>query len=151
MQGSGNRLRLSDHCLFETCVAPMAQLLPFCGWRFDLSQVGALHEVTAPPTYDIDQDLQRVLYRRHPCNVVRLVRSRGEPGDTSSADRVIRGDDFLTLWKKKACCFENMTTVSTSVKPSVRRIYQPLPREYMTRSLLPELRSSPVWQHLTIP
>ena len=97
----------------------MAQLLPFCGWRFDLSQVGALHEVTAPPTYDIDQDLQRVLYRRHPCNVVRLVRSRGEPGDTSSADRVIRADDFLTLWKKEGVllrehddCFYVCETIS---------------------------------------
>ena len=83
----------------------MAQLLPFCGWRFDLSQVGALHEVTAPPTCDIDQDLQHVLYRRHPCNVVRLVRSRGEPGDTSSSDRVIRADDFLKLWKKEGVLF----------------------------------------------
>lgn len=97
----------------------MAQLLPFCGWRFDLSQVGALHEVTAPPTCDIDQDLQRVLYRRHPCNVVRLVRSRGEPGDTSSADRVIRADDFLTLWKKEGVllrehddCFYVCETIS---------------------------------------
>jgi len=97
----------------------MAQLLPFCGWRFDLSQVGALHEVTAPPTCDIDQDLQDVLYRRHPCNVVRLVRSRGEPGDTSSADRVIRADDFLKLWKKEGVllrehdeCFYVCETIS---------------------------------------
>ncbi len=79
----------------------MAQLLPFCGWRFDLSQVGALNDVTAPPTCDIDQDLQHTLYRRHPCNVVRLVRSREEPGDTSSTNRVIRADDFLRLWKKE--------------------------------------------------
>lgn len=79
----------------------MAQLLPFCGWRFDLSQVGALNDVTAPPTCDIDQELQHALYRRHPCNVVRLVRSREEPGDTSSTDRVIRADDYLRLWKKE--------------------------------------------------
>jgi len=97
----------------------MAQLLPFCGWRYDLSQVGALHEVTAPPTCDIGQDLQQVLYRRHPCNVVRLVQSRGEPGDTSSADRVIRADDFLKLWKKEGVllrehddCFYVCETIS---------------------------------------
>ncbi|MEJ7595446.1 MAG: DUF1015 family protein [Planctomycetaceae bacterium] len=97
----------------------MAHLLPFCGWRFDLSQVGALNEVTAPPTCDIDQDLQHALYRRHPCNVVRLVRSREEPGDTSSADHVIRADDFLKLWTKEGVllrehddCFYICETIS---------------------------------------
>ena len=110
----------------------MAQLLPFCGWRFDLSQVGALNEVTAPPTCDIDPDLQHALYRRHPCNVVRLVQSREEPGDTSSADRVIRADDFLRLWKKEGVllrehddCFYICETISppgSSASESASRI-----------------------------
>ena len=79
----------------------MVQLLPFCGWRYDLSQVGALSEVLAPPAELIEESLQRELYRRHPCNSVRLVSNREEPGDTSSADRTNRADDFLRLWKRE--------------------------------------------------
>lgn len=79
----------------------MVQILPFAGWRFDLSQVGALSEVTAPANSLIDETLQRTLYRQHPCNAVRLVLNREEPGDTSSAERCTRADDFWRLWKRE--------------------------------------------------
>ena len=79
----------------------MVQLLPFCGWRYDLSQVGALSEVLAPPAELIEESLQRELYRRHPCNSVRLISNRDEPGDTSPADRTNRADDFFRLWKRE--------------------------------------------------
>jgi len=79
----------------------MVQILPFAGWRFDLSQVGALSEVIAPANSLIDETLQRTLYRQHPCNAVRLVLNREEPGDTSAADRRTRADDFWRLWKRE--------------------------------------------------
>lgn len=79
----------------------MVQILPFAGWRFDLSQVGALSEVIAPANSLIDEALQRTLYRQHPCNVVRLVLNREEPGDTSPADRSLRADEFWRLWKRE--------------------------------------------------
>ncbi len=79
----------------------MVQILSFAGWRFDLSQVGALSEVTAPANNLIDETLQRTLYRQHPCNAVRLVMNREEPGDTSPADRCTRADDFWRLWKRE--------------------------------------------------
>ena len=79
----------------------MVQILPFAGWRFDLSQVGALSEVIAPANSLIDETLQRTLYRQHPCNAVRMVLNREEPGDTSAADRCTRADDFWRLWKRE--------------------------------------------------
>lgn len=79
----------------------MVQILPFAGWRYDLSQVGALSEVIAPPAELVDEALQHQLYRQHPCNVVRLVMNREEPGDTSPADRCVRADDFWRLWKRE--------------------------------------------------
>lgn len=79
----------------------MVQILPFAGWRFDLSQVGALSEVTAPANNLINESLQRTLYRQHPCNAVRLVLNREEPGDTSPSDRCTRADDFWRLWKRE--------------------------------------------------
>jgi hypothetical protein len=77
------------------------QVLPFCGWRFDLSQVGALSEVLSPAASEICAATQRALYRLHPCNVVRLICNRDEPGDTSPADRTARADDFFRLWRKE--------------------------------------------------
>ena len=79
----------------------MVQILPFAGWRFDLSQVGALSEVIAPANSLIDETLQRTLYRQHPCNAVRMVLNREEPGDTSPSDRCTRADDFWRLWKRE--------------------------------------------------
>lgn len=79
----------------------MVQVLPLSGWRFDLSQVGALSEVLAPNCRAMSEDLQRTLYRQHPCNVVRLIANREEPGDVSVSERAQRADDFFRLWRKE--------------------------------------------------
>ncbi len=79
----------------------MVQILPFAGWRYDLSQVGALSEVVTPPNSLIDESLQRTLYRQHPCNAIRLAMNREEPGDVSPRDRSARADDFWRLWKRE--------------------------------------------------
>ena len=60
-----------------------------------------MSEVLAPRAELIEESLQGELYRRHPCNVVRLVSNREEPGDTSPADRTNRADDFFRLWKRE--------------------------------------------------
>ena len=79
----------------------MVQFLPVSGYRFDLSQVGALSEVTCPGPSHIHEEDQDDLYQRHPCNAIRLVLNREEPGDVSYADRCLRADDFYQLWKKE--------------------------------------------------
>ncbi len=79
----------------------MVQVLPLSGWRFDLSQVGALSEVLSPNPRGLSEELQRTLYRQHPCNVVRLIANREEPGDSSPTERAQRADDFFRLWRKE--------------------------------------------------
>lgn len=79
----------------------MVQFVPFAAWRYDLSQVGALSEVTAPSAPSPDGGLIDELYQRHPCNAVRLVSNREEPGDSSFQDRCSRADDFFRLWKRE--------------------------------------------------
>jgi hypothetical protein len=96
------------------------QVLPFCGWRFDLSQVGALSEVLAPAACEIDETLQRTLYRLHPCNTVRLVSNRDEPGDTSTADRLTRADDFFRLWRKEGILLREHETAFYIVETRYR-------------------------------
>ena len=99
----------------------MIQVLPFCGWRFDLSQVGALSEVLAPAAREIDETLQRTLYRLHPCNTVRLVSNREEPGDTSPADRITRAEDFFRLWRKEGILVREHETAFYIVETRFRQ------------------------------
>lgn len=77
----------------------MVDVCPFRGWRYDLAQVGDLSDVTCPPYDVIDAAQQADLYKRHPCNVVRLELNRSEPGDTSPEDRYRRAAGFWKHWR----------------------------------------------------
>jgi uncharacterized protein (DUF1015 family) len=79
----------------------MADMQPLRGWRYDLAQVGSLADVTAPPYDVINSDDQNELYQRHPCNVVRLILNRDEPGDDSNSSRYDRASGFLRHWKSE--------------------------------------------------
>ena len=76
----------------------MADILPFRGWRYDLSQVGDLSDVTAPPYDVISTAGQDELYKKHPCNVIRLELTRDEPGDAPEA-KYLRAANFLRQWQ----------------------------------------------------
>lgn len=76
----------------------MVEIRPFCGLRYDISQVGDLSDVIAPPYDVIDADMQNDLYEKHPCNVVRLILNRDEPGDDSTDNRYARAAKFLRHW-----------------------------------------------------
>ncbi|MEX0718452.1 MAG: DUF1015 domain-containing protein [Planctomycetaceae bacterium] len=77
----------------------MADVEPFRGWRYDLGQVGDLADVTAPPYDVIDPAGQKALYEKHPCNVVRLILNRDEPGDDSPEAKYERAASFLKQWE----------------------------------------------------
>jgi uncharacterized protein (DUF1015 family) len=79
----------------------MAEVHPFRGWRYDLAQVGSLADVTAPPYDVIGPADQKELYERHPCNVVRLILNRDEPGDETSDERYNRAAQFLRHWQSE--------------------------------------------------
>ena len=64
----------------------MVDVMPFRAWRYDLGQVGNLSDVTAPPYDVIGPEQQTELYEKHPCNVIRLILNRSEPGDASTDD-----------------------------------------------------------------
>tara|TARA_B100000029_G_scaffold509544_1_gene599003 strand:- start:1327 stop:2622 length:1296 start_codon:yes stop_codon:yes gene_type:complete len=77
----------------------MAEIEPFRGWRYGLDQVGALADVVAPPYDVIDSEFQDRLYQQHPCNIVRLILNRDEPGDESETARYHRAAGFLERWQ----------------------------------------------------
>ena len=63
----------------------MANIQAFRGLRYDLSRVGRLADVVAPPYDVIDASAQTQLYQRHPENVVRLILNKPEPGDQTES------------------------------------------------------------------
>lgn len=79
----------------------MAQVFPFRGWRYDVSQVGDLSDVTCPPYDVIDAAFQERLYEQHPCNVVRLELNREEPGDSGPDEKYRRASEFMRRWMQQ--------------------------------------------------
>ncbi len=77
----------------------MVHVQAFRGLRFDLTKVGDLSDVVAPPYDVIDQRLQAELYARHPHNIVRLILNRPEEGDGAAAPYE-RAADLLEQWKR---------------------------------------------------
>lgn len=88
----------------------MAEVQSFRGWRYDLSQVGALADVTAPPYDVIGPAAQDALYQQHPCNVVRLILNRSETGDESPDLRYDRAANFLRHWKSEGVLIQEHET-----------------------------------------
>lgn len=78
----------------------MAEVQPFRAWRYDLSQVGDLADVVAPPYDVINPDERDRLYERHPCNVIRLILNRPEPGDAAPEAIYPRAAQHLRRWQQ---------------------------------------------------
>jgi uncharacterized protein (DUF1015 family) len=73
----------------------MPDVRPFRGVRYDVTRVGTLSDVVAPPYDVIDLALQDRLYQASPYNVIRLELNRDEPGDTGAQDRYVRAARIL--------------------------------------------------------
>src|SRR5262249_13676836 len=81
--------------------APMPDVRPFRGVRYDVAQVGALSDLVAPPYDVIDADLQERLYAASPYNAIRLELNRPEPGDSEKENRYTRAAGFLRNWQRQ--------------------------------------------------
>ncbi len=80
----------------------MPDVRPFRGVRYDLSKVGALSDVVAPPYDVISPELQDHLYRLSPFNVVRLEWNR-EPPEV----RYERAAELLRQWQREGVLRED--------------------------------------------
>jgi uncharacterized protein (DUF1015 family) len=83
----------------------MPDIQAFRGLRYDLAHVGSLSSVIAPPYDVIDDALQDRLYKNHPCNVIRLILNRPEPGDDDVNNRYTRAAKFLKDWRSQGVLF----------------------------------------------
>lgn len=78
----------------------MADIQPFRAYRYDMSHVGNLSDVCAPPYDVINSEMQTELYERHPANIVRVILNRSEPGD-EAGDNYKRASKFIRTWLRE--------------------------------------------------
>lgn len=77
----------------------MVEVCSFRGWRFDVAQVGDLSDVVTPPYDVIDSKQQDALFKKHPCNFIRLELNREEPGDPTPETKYERAAGFWKHWR----------------------------------------------------
>ena len=78
----------------------MPDIRPFRGVRYDMTQVGDLSAVVAPPYDVIDADLQDRLYNASAYNIVRLELNREQADDTPESNRYTRAARTLKDWTR---------------------------------------------------
>ena len=76
----------------------MPDIRPFRGLRYDTAKAGDLSTLVAPPYDIIYDDWRDRLYERSPYNIIRLIKTREEPGDTESSNKYTRARDFIESW-----------------------------------------------------
>ncbi|WP_422926973.1 DUF1015 domain-containing protein [Singulisphaera sp. PoT] len=79
----------------------MPEIRPFRGVRYDVTKVGDLSDVVAPPYDVIDATLQDKLYAASPYNVIRLELNKEEPADSPEQNRYTRAARFLKEWTRE--------------------------------------------------
>lgn len=79
----------------------MPTIEPFRGLRYDLGHVGSLSDVICPPYDVISPEFQDQLYKRHPCNYIRIELNRDEPGDSEQSNRYSRAAKYLRQWRQE--------------------------------------------------
>lgn len=77
----------------------MVDVSPFCGWRYQLGQVGDLAEVTAPPYDVIGPDELAKFRQRHEANIVHLLLPESQPDDPTPDERYQRAAATLMQFK----------------------------------------------------
>ena len=92
--------RPARFCIDSTNGLDMPDIRPFRGVRYDMTRVGDLSDVVAPPYDVIDPPLQDRLYDASPYNIVRLELNREEANDAPGSDRYARAARFLKEWTR---------------------------------------------------
>ncbi len=85
----------------------MPDVRPFRGIRYDMTQVGAMSDVVAPPYDVIDPALQDSLYQASPYNIIRLELNKPELADDAETNRYTRAARYLRDWRREGVLRED--------------------------------------------
>lgn len=78
----------------------MLNIQAFNAIRYNAAHVGTLENVLCPPAFAIDETVQSECYRRHPCNLVRVISNREEPGD-GAGELLNRIHRYVSTWMRQ--------------------------------------------------
>lgn len=79
----------------------MANIKPFCGYRYNTEKIENPSAVMAP-VYDSITDEQRIeLYEMHPNNIVRIIKGMNYENDTEENNCYTRAAGYLEQWIKE--------------------------------------------------
>lgn len=76
----------------------MAEVVPFCGVRYNKALIADIADVVAPPYDVISPDEQEGFHQRHPNNVIRLILGKAEPGDNGQHNIHSRAATHFKQW-----------------------------------------------------
>jgi len=76
----------------------MAELQPFCGYRFKLKHPAELERFIAPPYDMLTREMIDDLYNKDEHNIVRVTQNRPQGSDTSNSQRHVRAAAELSSW-----------------------------------------------------
>lgn len=125
----------------------MPEIQAFRGIRYDLGHIGSLSDVVCPPYDVIDPALQDDLYRRHPCNFVRVDLNRMEHGDDEADNRYTRAARFLKNWRFEGVLFQE-------ADPALyvyRQEFEDAGQQHVRRGLMARMLLSPFGEGLVFP
>jgi uncharacterized protein (DUF1015 family) len=76
----------------------MATIIPFRGILYNQNKVQHLKDVVTPPYDVISEQERQEHFDRHPQNVIRLILSKAEPGDTGQNNQYTRAARHFHTW-----------------------------------------------------
>jgi uncharacterized protein (DUF1015 family) len=131
----------------------MAQIIPFRGTLYDLSSVGSVRNVVAPPYDIIDAARQKALHDRHPHNIIRLELGMDAPGDTATNNRYTRAAETLRAWMARGALKRDAQpaiyyhTIEYAPPSSDARAPKKTLRGFLTTTKLEPLDSGHIYPH----
>ena len=123
-------------------------VVPFCGLRYNATEVAELADVIAPP-YDVIKPEERVaLEARHPANIIRLILSQPHPDDTESANQYTRAARLMKTWMAGGIFLQDMTPRYYIYDQSFRA---PDGKDYTRRALIGLVKLQPFENRVVLP
>jgi uncharacterized protein (DUF1015 family) len=74
------------------------KIIPFSGYRYNSSVVSSLDDLISPPYDQFKEGLDDRLYKRHPCNIARIIMNKETSSDSEQDNRYIRSRALLDQW-----------------------------------------------------
>ncbi len=123
-------------------------VIPFCGLRYNATQVGRIENVISPP-YDVIKTQERLaLEARHPANIIRLILSQPCANDTTDANQYTRAAALMNRWISERTLVRDTTPRYYIYDQSFKA---PDGKSYTRRALIALVKLEPFKNRIILP